>query len=119
MSFLKLSEYTLYEKVGWLDDNIGSYDTLDSILLGLQRSGTLFESLIAEAERAGGEDCDLDDPMAWYLEGNSVYDAVQYLDSQAHVEDVVDNLLVEHGLHEIESPDGFSSYNDFCAWRNS
>lgn len=119
MSRLNLSEFSLFEKYGWIEELLGDYKALDAVLLRLDNAGAAVEALVAEF--SSGDDCPrTDDLVAWFLEGSHGVDALEYfVDKSIEVESVVDELVAELGLDEDSfAADGFESYNEFCAWRN-
>lgn len=115
---LDLNEYTVYEKYGWMEDTFGDHEALDMILQEA-KGGNMIESLV----RAFSDEDDqpaTDDLLAWYLEGNTGFEAIEYwVVSESMVEHVVDVLVDQHELNMIEeSVDEFSYASDWLSWRN-
>ena len=119
MRRLDLSEFNVYEKFGWVIDALGDYDAVDGLLLELSNAGNVLEQTVSEfTEHADGE-VPGDDLVAWLVEGWGAFEVLEFVHSEHRVEEEVDSLVQKHELDVCESPDGFDSYNDFCAWRNS
>ena len=102
MKQLDLHQFNMYEKYGWVQDVLGEYDALDALIDNLPDSGNNFEKLISDAETNGGEQVDSEDYLAWYLEGNSGFDAVQFFSTIVDVESAVDELVIHHELDKVE-----------------
>ena len=100
MRQIELNKFSVNEKLDWLIDWIGEYDTLDEILRNL-KEGCLFERLIADAAQyVDEEDLPTGDWTAWYLEGNSVSDALMAFANWGYnVEPIVDELVCQHELN--------------------
>jgi hypothetical protein len=110
-------DISLIEKYYLLEDNLGEYDAIESILLELPNPGTCIEKLIQEF--FPNEIVKEDNLLAYFLEVYSGQDAVEFWrDNGDEVDTVLDKIISDMNLDEYESSDGFDSYNDFCSWRN-
>ena len=107
MERLRLSEFRIGEKLNWLCESFGDWQSLDSIVRALEEPGKAVELL--ETEFGSDEDHPInDDIIAWFLEGCMPVQALELWEAHGlEAEYALDCLLREADLDRVFNDDDY------------